>query len=481
MQEYSSSITDYFNNGLRAYDKGPRNHPQCVEAYNVKVGPRGVEPYEVVSCPFELPGVPLSTPITLSWPFPQVFKTVEEGLIVGTASNLYDCNGAYLLSSILSGLSGTDIWSLADFGDYQVWTNGTDVVERNATTGLYSIVTPGWTVNSVCNFRGQLVGGGFDSDQSLVAWSPIGNVTLANLLSTTYNYDQRKNTGGFRKIPFFGDIVCVKPIGKIDAWGRDPGAVIVYCKEGVIGLFAVSDPAPTFGMKVLHEVGIPCRGAVGGDEHQHVFIDRKGWLYTLGENFKLEKSGYQEFFEPMLSNKIMISLDTSNREYYISDGTTTYLLSNKLTEVYQLITSLVTWGGSLLGVTGNSGLGTHSLLVTDTLDFGSRSIKTVTGLELGLSKVSGVTAAIDYLYEGSTFRTSVAKSVNKSGGVVPIVAGIDLRFRIRAASLTDFSLTSAHVRFKRGDKRNVRGLYATNAQATAGAGVSEVGNYKVVS
>jgi hypothetical protein len=445
MREFSATLDKHFSTGLRPYDRVPRNTPGLVECYNVKVGPTGIEPYT------PLPSL-LVDPPAFSWPYLQLFKT-KQGLMVAGETNLYEVNSWYQLSSVLS-FASTGIWTLADFQDYQVWANGDTIIERDPTTGVYAETNPGYTAQAVCNFRGQLIAAGFDSYPDRIAWGPIGSVELSTVLSIS-TADARKNTSGFRDMPFLGEIYQVKELSKPDSLGRNPGAIIVYGSGGVAALFATET---TFGFKVLNQIGIPCKGAVGGDEKQHIFIDRNGYLYSVSEAIKVELLGYKEFLYPMISNEIMISYDEAPRQYYISDGTDTYLYYNGLSKIFQTPTSIANWGSNLVAVLSNAGA-THAQIVTDTIDFQNRGIKQVMMAEVGTSKVDNVRVSMDYLYtNGQAFRTSTAKLINKSGIVAPMIAANDLRFRIRADSYTDFSLDYAILRAKQVDKRSIRGI-----------------------
>lgn len=449
MREFFLTYKEAFNIGLRRHHRQLVNAQQLIDAYNVKIGPNGLEPYTAMTNSF--------TGLTaVSWPFPIIFNT-RQGLMAGDATKLYSISGAFAATTVGVTVTSGSIWHLADFGDYQVWTNGQKVVTRSASTGLYSIETLSYKVNSVCNFRGQLVAGGFDSALNTVAWGDIGDVDLTTMLAPS-TLQARKNVAGFMPMPWLGTVYSVKVLGD---------KVVVYGTAGINALFPVTAPAPTFGLIDVLGVGIAGPGAVGGDDKQHLFVDNKGWLWELGPDLVPRKLGYKEYMSELDPADIMISIDDGERDFYISDGATTYLYNTGLSEVFQHPTSVVYWGGNALFL-GNTGSDVTALIVTDNFDCGIRAIKTVTGVEADTSKYSDVTVALDAVYEeGQAWERSTYKQLFKNGTVTPLVGGVMFRLCIKAVSYVDMQLTYANVRYKVNDKRLIRGTYASDVKAAS--------------
>ncbi len=451
MREFPLSLQEAFATGLRRHHANGKNKQQLVTAYNVKIGPSGMEAYPIVSEPFT--GLP-----SVAWPHPQLFKS-SQGLYALSAENLYSIDGStYTATSHLSGIAGgTGLWSMADFGAHILWANGSKVVQRKGDTGVYSVTNPGFTIQSICNYRQQLVVGGIGSttQTNWVAWSPIGQVTLSDLLAMTDTYVARKNTGGFMPMPWQGTVQVVKPLGKY---------VVAYGTGGVSALVpANTELGPTFGRVDLHPIGIKAKGAIGGDEKGHLFIDKDNWLYSLDENLKLSRLGYQEYMS-LLGSTVVVSLYDSDRDYYIADSNYGYMYSSGLSTGWCRPLSVVSWNGSRLGTLGAVGTA-DATVVTDAMDMGLRSIKHITGVEL-VTPVTGVTVAMDYLFSGSSFTRQSYKPLNKVGWARPDAAGTDFRLCIYTSNYTDFYIERADLRWSLDDKRNIRGPYATSKTAS---------------
>jgi hypothetical protein len=229
---------------------------------------------------------------------------------------------------------------------------------------------------------------------------------------------------------------------------------------------AVEGPVPTFGYKELNRVGLAGRYCVAGNEDTHLWVDKAGWVWMMKADYKPKMLGYQEFMAPMiLSGDVVVSMDVGKDDWYISDGSTTYLCNDKgMTSVYQHPTSVVAFGGGLIGIASEDA--THyTLLVTDRFDIGNRGIKTVSVVEADLT-TQDVYSAIDYKFDLNTaWATSRYKQFNKQGIVTPIMSGVELRFRFRWTDFEDFSMSYFLVRYKQVDKRSIRGVYVQKAAA----------------
>lgn len=452
MKEFQTPFVEGFSKGLRPYTKMPRNSQFLTTCYNARCGKSGLEEYTAITVPFT--GLP-----AVSWPFPTAINT-SIGMFIINGTTLYQVNSNYSLTSLLSGITGSGLWSVADFADYQVWTNGTKILEKAyvAGTGLYTwkISSETYTINSVCNFRGQLIAGGISSSRgNQVFYSKIGHVDLSHLL--TFAAGEDKSAGMFPCL-WNGNIYTVKPLGN---------NVIVYGSAGITAMVAISSPYSGFGRKEISRFGIAGRGAVAGDEKQHIFIDEGYKLWTIGEDLIAKELGYHEYMT-LLTGTIVISFDSDTRDFYISNGTITYLLSEHgLSQIFQHPTSLIFIQGGLIGVKETDSADTTFLSVTDVIDMQNRNIKTITEYEIGITNITGstassVTAAVDYRYSTtSAFTRSSYKTANARGIVMPIISGLEFRHVIKASSYVGVSLDYVNVKWKQSDKRGIRGAYAT--------------------
>jgi len=445
VREDSFTIDKSFMLGLIPDDKFKRNAIGLVEAYNCKVGKVGIEEYEAITNPFI--GLP-----TVTWPYPQVFKTWN-GIYITTQTAIYKANSSYVCTSLISSLPAGNLWELADFMVFQVWTNGVCTVVRDTETGEFSMYPMSFPVETFCNYNGQLVAGNFGGDkENWVAWGGIGKVELDTLLSK----EDRSNTTGFMPMNFSGEIYRVKKLGD---------KIMVYGAQGISAIKPGSvrpyETMAQFGREDIFNFGIAGKGCVAGDDKLHVFIDNQGYVHAMDATGKHSKLGYKNFISN-LENEIVITMDELKGEYYISDGERCYLFSSGLSEVYQSPSGLVRQGSALYGVTYDSS-DESAYITTNSFNNMTDSIKTVQTVEAMMSGTS-LQGAIDYRFKPSEdFTRGMVKNLSRHGTFVPMISGVDLRLHLKASTYVDFSVDNAVIRFKLSDKRTIRGPYAQSA------------------
>jgi hypothetical protein len=401
-----------------------------------------------------------------TWPYLQAFNT-QVGIIIASKTNFYTVSGSYALTSQLSVSSRNQRWDCADFGGYLVFANGGAPVERYLSavgdppvdTYIWRQPSVTYTVNSVCNFNGQLIGGGFGGAANVVAWSRIGYADITNLLGLDSNGDWT-NTSGKRAMEWDGEVYHVMKLGN---------AVIVYGSGGVSIMPAVSQPAVGFGYKNLNKVGLCGRYAVGGNENVHLWVDKAGWVWLMKGDYSPKLLGYQEWILSEIYDltKIVVSYNEAKDDFYISDGETTFLVNERgMTQIFQHPTSCFSYGGGIVGIMTES-VNITAEVATDRLDMLNKDIKLITTVEADVDS-DYVYCAIDYRFNKSQdFVTSQYKKLNKMGFVTPIISGVDLRVRMKWTDYLNFSLGYILVRFKQVDKRSIRGTYVMPKGGTA--------------
>ena len=440
MREFEWPFEEGLRKGLRREEFSPAREQQLVECWNLRPRATGLLPIVDITNPFSE---------TISWPFPQVLVGRNLSLLADTSA-IYTCDSSWATTVAISGIPVGSCWDWADFGDHLVMTNGERLIQRNGHTGAWTSSTGTTTVplmKTVCNFRGQCIAGNFDSwydcGTNFVAWSDIG--------SLDFNPSQR-NEAGYTIMPLSGEVLRVMPLGDV---------VIVYCESGV----AVLKPAQQyFGMAELLPIGIPGKGAGGGSDHGHVFVDYNGELWKLDRGLKAQKLGYQEYMTTLDADQIMISYNAGENEYYISDGTLTFVLTPfGLCQSYQLPTSLAFVDGVLVGVSSN-GTDIEGRIVTDVVDFGIRSFKTVSVLELGGHSPNGFQACVDWRSSNSgSFLRSTWLVSNPTGFVTPIVTAHDFRLCAKSSNYVGMELRYLTARVKNVDRRAMRGVPVSGA------------------
>lgn len=442
MREDSFSIDKSFAVGLIPDEKVKRNIPGLIEAYNCKITKGGIDEYVEITNPFT--GLPACT-----WPFPQVFKLID-GIYVATETAIYKADSSYVCNAVLTGIPAGDIWQVADFMVYQIWSNGVATVIRDGETGNFSIYPMTHPIGTLLNYNGQLIAANLGDDkENWVAWGNIGKVYLDKLL----NNEDRSNTSGMMPMGFHGEILTAKKLGdKIMLYGAEGISAI---KSGSVRPYKTMSE---FGREDLFPFGIAGKGCVAGDDDLHVFIDNFGYFNAIDKTGKHNRLGYSNYIAN-LTNEIVINFDKLKEEYYISDGSRCYMFSSGMSEIFQSPSGIVRQGSVLYGVTYDDADET-AYITTNTFNMFTDSIKTAQTVELMLTG-TGVQGAVDYKFQpNDSFTRGMMKNISRHGTFVPMISGVDLRLHVSAGTYVGFSLDSAVIRFKLSDKRTIRGPYA---------------------
>jgi hypothetical protein len=113
-------------------------------------------------------------------------------------------------------------------------------------------------------------------------------------------------------------------------------------------------------------------------------------------------------------------------------------------------------------------------MVSDTIDFRLRGMKTIETLEFGLDSGSDVYAGVNFKYDyvkNNIYRSGTLKPVSYEGVVYPGVTASDFRIKLKLTDYRDgLKLDYVNVKWKFPDKRSVRGLYNANKAQSGQAG-----------
>lgn len=436
MKEFGKTFDEGLRKGLRASDTNPANSQALITCFNLKPDDMGLGPYDPISNP--LSGV------SADWPFPQLFLG-QDVRILATATKVYELS-TWALGTAKLTVTEDERWDFIDFGSYMILTNGTKLCIRDYegawTSNDYTSTIPRFSTG--CNFNGQIVAGNIKTTwhgcgTGSLIWSRIGRVDF------TPGGD---NEAGFRNIPWEGDVLRVKKLGK---------GVVVYCENGILVLVPFQQ---TFGMEKLMEVGIPSKAAVGGSDNIHVLVDTDGNVWRINKDFNLQMLGYREYMNLMTAADIVVEHDPVKREFHISDDDYGYLLTEKgLCQCYQEVTTVACDDGTSYGVFDDQS-DSEGRIVTDILDFGLRGNKTLELVELSTSSASDINAAVDW-------RSDISGSFTRSGDVLVNPNGIatikhtaaEFRVAVTFDDYSDARLDYINMRVKLSDKRAVRGAY----------------------
>ena len=274
-----------FSNGLRPREELDRESEYLSQATNVYLMEKGCFNAEKFTRTFDLDEDA------------KIFQSYK-GIFVLTEDVLYSYANS-VLTPLLSGITVGGMWSMADFGDYLLFTNGEVNLIRNPTTGIFA--TDDGTVfplaRCICAHRGRLILGGPKNYpvagglySNWVAWSDINNIAFVK----SSDLDQaRQNLSGYMPMEWEGSVLKVASLND---------KIIVYGDNGITALPLASTDlaASTYGQIPVYEVGIRGPGAMTtngkkDDGSIHYFVDNVGWLYTLTDNLEPKRLGYKEF------------------------------------------------------------------------------------------------------------------------------------------------------------------------------------------
>jgi len=422
---------------------------------------------------------------TVTWPWPRLLFT--QWRVFGFAvqdTNLYlfemhfaNADWTAVAVQDLGLASLIHAVDVADFGEFYVVS--TIGVEADGTVNAQTFQrflpqvpalgsmrlfnTP--TMGTICNFRGQCVGGAIVSSVSpwnslgmnSVAWSGIGN----------FMFDIESDvTAGFVVLPWKslngqGDGMVHKVLPLLDG-------VMVYGDGGKVFLqpqYVTNILA--YKQSILPGLGIASGNHVAGNEHIHGLIDLHGDFWTLTNN-GLTKLGYREYIrdildqtDPINDTRTIVSYLPRDDRFYISNGLRC-LVINKFGAytTNQFISSVGYAHTNTIYGTFVLGIDSKARIVTDALDYGSRGIKNVESVTFGLvhNNTSTVQAGVDWrMSTGGIFRRSVLRNVNSGGEVRVQVAAVEHRIVLEVSEPIGVEVSSLLSNVKYSDQRFKRG------------------------
>lgn len=423
--------------GLKVHE-GDRA-PALEVAYNLECKEQGLAPYT--------PLVELAD-YTQQWPFPWVRS--DQGLtysfnpIDASTAEIAKWDGSvstYAGDVTFPSFNIEDRPDMASFGEYVVFT-GTFGVLRGTGTNL-STVAPSIMpkARSCCNFKGQLIMGGilsdwYDCDETFVAFSNIGDITMEP--------DYKMEAG----------YIPVKHVGKVRKVLRLSKSVGVYGDEGAALLVPVAQPAPTYGIKELPNFKLASPAAVDGVLGWHVAIDAFGNLWVITENDGARKVGYRDILNELSLSDVVVTRDTMHGRVFICDGSRSFVFSQYgLTECYQIVSGTAQSEGEAYGLFAEES--TEGALKIGPIDFGYRGLKSLFTIESD----SGETTTVFSGKPHGTFNEIKTIPFNHVGFATSIVTGEAFKILLSSTDYTTMYPTNILCRWKMSDMRGMRGYY----------------------
>jgi len=471
MREYEIIIDEAFKKGLSPERNIPVNSGYLWSAFGFRIGRDGIEGYDHST------NNPLSGSVDMlySWPFPQWvsgerynFLVIRDS-VVNMEDKVYVVTDDYVVTHIFNCDQVTfgtgTLMEVADFGEYAVMVNGVVMIYWDAALGDWHEIRSSATfpmMRTVCNFKGMIVGGNVigvwnggtltydawhDCDDKFYCWSNIGQADFT---------PGQDNVAGYRRDPYGGVVYHTRRLGD---------SVIGYSSKGVVRMDHVSDPAPTFRFTELDDVGLLNQGAMDGNLQRQVYLGKD---YVLREvtSEGVKELGYYQYMDNLEGDSdIIINYDKARKDFYISNGSTTYLLSPYgLTQVPQHPSALWTdssYDDEVVMLPNTLDDPYVPMIASDKIDMGYRGLKTIFSVEADVAFTFEPKVTIGWLNSMDEWGWGKVSSFNGEGIAVNIISGnsflIQITFEFVIPSMT---LTYMKVRYKMTDLRGIRGVYA---------------------
>ena len=212
--------------------------------------------------------------------------------------------------------------------------------------------------------------------------------------------------------------------------------VIAYGQDGISRL---TPHEQYWGETVFpDQIGIYGPDAVCGNEQRHLYIDAQGYLWEMTDEGP-KNHDYQEFLSVMSTNLVM-SYDERLDVAYICDGTYGYVFSEwGLGQGPPNITGCGLIGGSSFYVAAPSLIVVDPMsCVSDIIDFGDRTSKTLVTLQFGTTTTGTLQAALDYRHDRiMSFVTTPWVNVTRDGMANITVTAQEFKVRWRLLAWED--------------------------------------------
>jgi hypothetical protein len=451
MREFYLTLDSCFRNGLRPV-KGMASNPQFMSyLLNGRPTVTGLEPY-----------IPLSSyysSTAFDWPYPQIFRGLKYTLF-GTRTTINEENVDGW--AVIATDNEDDPWEFIDYTDFMIVSRGGNklwirnpVLNGTAAWNSYNGGLEYPVFKTGCDYKGQLVVGNLrhykgtgsylGSCPNAIAASRVGTLNF-DVRDTARN--QYRNSPMFRFIHWNGVVLKVRRLEDLVIVYGDEGAAMLYPKDVY------------FGYKELPFRGISGPRSVGCSRTRHVVLGVDQKLYEINGQGQIK---CLDFYDAMstLTGDIIVTYSEDTDEFFIGDGVRSFVLyGEKLYECYQLTTSVNLYGSSTLAAKYDTNH-PEFLGVTDSFDFGLRGYKTITTVELGLGGAGDYSVALDWrMNSKDAYVRTPFVAVNSEGIVTIPTTALQFRLCVRCADYRDVDISYATIRYKMGDMRSIRGVYA---------------------
>lgn len=378
------------SNGLRPESFVARDMPFLTKCLNRRVTKQGLKNFYAITQPISDNYITTTLGETKAWPMPQLIRGRAVTLLCFPDA-IYSVDESSYLCTLLDTRDAGDItggtskaittgkdWHFADFRGAWMLFNGACVVFKTMRSGTVWVQDAVGVNTGFVHKEARLLMGGFSNYNATVDWASywreraedmpgefeniadtqpgLNWVSWSSILApdmhklfmeqpalygsfedtpTTGFTDARplildlleRNDSGMRPMPWQGRVAGFLPLGEgVVCYGEDGVSYMAsfsatnihtYAVHGLVGLAS--------GGGVL--VGTDARTAFAGDKSVNAFIEPGGNICLVESNLNIRRLGYSEYISGMNQNKILMDYDPIHKEFYISDGSISYMLT----------------------------------------------------------------------------------------------------------------------------------------------------------
>ena len=389
------------------------------------------------------------------------------------------CNSVEVFGDrlFLGGLSGTTLAGSRFLSFFNLWKD-------TAAGRTYTAANEGWDLNYL--LWSDEFGG--DSQYPFEALKYILGLSLGGTPQDNYTDAVVRDLIEAGKIGILpldatGDVLALKSMGnRLIAYGRHGVSAVIPVEYKSLGLTNVVgfQEQPVKGVN-----GIAGRGGVGGDDGEHIWIGNDGDLWRVGSD-GADRLGYKEFVDGLVVADGIIGLDRQERDFWISDGITCYVRSRTgLGGPLSILPSSVVrspYSTALVGTAPEVDFSAPEpggvppdldstdpdivLARTVPFDFGQRTQKHVTALQIGVEGMRDVRGTVHYRFDTVTaYRRKIQRKTSKEGLCRIDANALDLKVEVLGVAPTQAArIDYVDVRYQFDDRREVRGAQGLTQQ-----------------
>ena len=319
-----------------------------------------------------------------------------------------------------------------------------------------------------CNFRGNFLAGNIQTENPNSIWKEYG--TAGVIWSEVGSYElnpQDGRTAGFKQEQFPFN-TGVKPV--IYSMLPTLEGVVVYSNSGVVMLKPdLVNNTFVYSTQNREGIGVASGRHCAGDLYVQGYVNLDREFYVVEANGQQTKRGYKDIITQMFAedNRIVVSYLPKDYRFYISNSKTCLIVNRfgAYLSHQKVAGAAVAPNGKLYGsFMDNNDL--EARIATDNLDFGSRGIKSVESLLVGLDhpELTLSDSSVDWrMSSNESFQNSDWIPIGYNGESAIHVAAREFRLKARISNYINTRIDYLTANVKYSDQRFKRGISPTQA------------------